>query len=97
MDARVVRELGMEGRGHRSSLPDGDWNFIFIFAFGGEDFDAGADTSNLWGADEDHFQRTGSEFALADGALKLAPVGVPANGHVDCAEAGLLGIIDFCR
>jgi hypothetical protein len=49
----VVRELGMEGRGHNSSLPDGDW----IVAFSRNDFDFRADALDLWCADENHFQR----------------------------------------
>ena len=53
MHSRVVGEFGMEGRGHDSSLPYGDW----IIAFGGDYFHARAYALDLGGADEDHFQR----------------------------------------
>ena len=54
MDAGIVGEFGMEGGGHGGSLPDGDRGCL---AFGGDDFDAGADMLDFRGADEDHFQR----------------------------------------
>ena len=53
MDAGVVGKFGMEGCGHRASLPDSDG----IVAFGSVYFDAGADVLDLGGADEDHLQR----------------------------------------
>ncbi len=98
MNPRVIGEFGVEGRGHDSSLPDR----YRIRAFGGEDFHAGAEALNLWGADEDHFERRGfyvslNEFAFPDGAVKLAAVGVAADADVDGAEAGLFRIFDFCR
>ena len=55
MDASVVGEFGVERCGHHCSLPDCNW--VFVAAFGGDDFDAGADALDFWGADEDHFQR----------------------------------------
>ncbi len=101
MDARVGGEFGVEGGGHDSSLPDS----YGIIAIGGEDFHAGTDTFNLWGADEDHFERRGSglavesaqKFTFTNGAIELAAVGVAADADIDGAEAGLLGIFDFCR
>jgi len=98
VDAGVVGEFGMESGGHHSSLP----NRYRIFAFGGEDFHAGADALNLWRTDEDHFERRASqlslnEFALTDGAVELASVGVATDADVDRAEAGLFGIFDFRR
>jgi hypothetical protein len=53
VNSRVVRELGMESRGHNSSLPDGDW----MVAFSRNDFDFRADALDLWCADENHLQR----------------------------------------
>ena len=95
MDAGVFGEFGVEGCRHRSSLPDRDWQIIF--AFGCNDLDARTNVGNLGGADEDHFERSDSEFAFADGAIELASVGVAADADVDGAEAGLLGVFDFGR
>jgi hypothetical protein len=51
--SRIVGEFGMEGCGHDSSLPDGDW----VTALDGNDFDVRANAFYLWSADEDHFER----------------------------------------
>ena len=99
MDAGVVGEFGVESRGHGSSLPDGHW----VGAFGGEDFDAFAKVRNLWGTDEDHFQRRlvllaleiEEELAVADRAVDLASVGIAANANVEGSEASLRGIFDL--
>src|SRR5208283_1113110 len=94
-------EFGMEGGGHDSSLPD----CYRIGAFSGEDFHAGTDAFNFWGADEDHFERRRSElavrraqeFAFPDGAVELASIGVAADADVDRAEAGLFRIFNLRR
>src|SRR5579864_6766429 len=105
VDAGIVAELGMEGGGHHSSLPDSNW----ICSFGGNDFDAGADALDLGGADEDHLERgvrvkgiaggaavSGREkLAFADGAVDLASVGIAADAYVEGAQAGLSGIFHF--
>src|SRR5580700_10663756 len=101
MDAGVFGEFGVESGGHRASLPDCDWNFIF--AFGGDYFDLRAELLDLRGADEDHLERRARigveralhELAFADGAVELASVGVATDADVDGSEAGLLGIFDF--
>jgi hypothetical protein len=51
--AGVFGEFGVEGCGHRSSLPDCDWNVIF--AFGGDYFYGRAGVLDPGGADEYHF------------------------------------------
>ncbi len=81
----------MEGRGHHSSLPDGDR----ITAFSGDHFDAGADALDFGGADEDHFCGFAAELALADRAVNLQAVGVAANGNIKHAQPFLRGILDF--
>ena len=91
VNARVIGEFGMESRGHGSSLPDSNR----VGAFGGDDLDALADVLDFGGADEDHFQRRGTEQALADGAVDLASVGVAADADVERAEPGLLGVLHF--
>ena len=53
MYAGVIRELGMERRGHGSALADRHG----IASLGGEDFHAVSDMLNLGSADEDHLQR----------------------------------------
>jgi len=98
VDARVVAELGVEGGGHDSSLADGDG--IFIFALGGEDFHARADTFDLGSADENHLDWRLAELlfdksAFADGAVDLSAVGIAADGDVNCSEAFLSGIFNF--
>src|SRR5208337_3910914 len=80
------------------SLADG----YRIFAFGGEDFHAGADALNLRGADEDHLERGASQLSLNQvafpyGAVELASIGVAADADVDRAEAGLFRIFNFRR
>src|SRR6202521_6148312 len=52
VNSGVVRELGMEGRGHDSSLPDG----YRVVAFSSDGFDSRPDALDLWSADENHFQ-----------------------------------------
>src|SRR5258707_3423163 len=47
MDAGVVGELGMEGCGQHTSLPDRDG----VGALSRDDFDARADAGNFWSAD----------------------------------------------
>jgi len=99
VNAGIVGKFRVERSGHRSSLLNGDW----IRAFSGKDFDAFADVRNLWGTDEDHFQRrflllvleTAEEFAVANRAVDLASVGVAADADVESPEAGLRGIFDL--
>ena len=108
VNSRVVRELGMEGRGHDSSLPDG----YRVVAFSSDDFDSRPDALDLWSADENHFQwrvfcrrswhlvvahSVLKKFAFADGTVDLASVGVAADADVECAEAFLFGILYFVR
>src|ERR1700688_1051978 len=102
MDAGIVGEFRVKGRGHGSSLPDGDR----IGAFGGDDFDARADAGNFWGTDEDHFEwrlrlfvveSSLQKLAFADGAVELAPIDVAADADVDRPKAGLRGIFNFGR
>src|SRR4030081_287006 len=52
VDARGVGKVGMEGRGHHSSLP----HSYRIIAFNSDDFDFRPDALDLWSADENHFQ-----------------------------------------
>src|SRR6202049_5011627 len=85
VNSRVLREFGMEGCGHDSSLPDG----YRVVAFGSDDFDSRPDALDLWSADENHFQwqvfcrQSGplvvahfvlKKFAFADGAVDLASI-----------------------
>jgi hypothetical protein len=108
VDARVVGEFGMEGRGHDSSLPNG----YRVVALSSDDFDSRPDALDLWSADENHFQwrifcrRSWhlvvghfvlKKFAFADGAVDLASVGVAADADVECGEAFLFGILYFVR
>jgi len=98
MDARVRRKLGVKGCRHDSSLPDGDR--ILILAFGGDDFNAGADAFDLRGADEDHFERCVPyllfyELSFADGTVELASVCVAADADVKRAQPGLPRILNF--
>ena len=108
VNSRIVRELGMEGRGHDSSLPDR----YRVVAFSSDDFDSRPDALDLWSADENHFQWRVfcrhswhlvvahfvlKKFAFADGAVDLASVGVAADADVECAEAFLFGIVYFVR
>ena len=103
MDARVVREFGVEGGGHDASLADGDGRIIF--ALGRDDFDALAEALDLGGADEDHFDRRRGglpfpcflfqELAFADGAIDLASVGIAADADIDGAQPALLRILNF--
>ena len=92
----VVGQLGMKRGGHDSSLPDGDR----VGAFGGDDFDACADAFDFWSPDEDHFQRrialiALNKFALADGAVDLAAVGVAADADIDGTQSRLLRVLYF--
>ena len=99
MDAGIFGEFRMEGRSHRSSLPDGDG----IGTLGGKDLDAFSDMGNFGRADENHFQRGFIEFALrvankralADGAVDLASVSIAADADVEGAKTRLGGIFDF--
>jgi len=91
VNARVVREFGVEGRRHDFSLADSDR----IITLGGDDFHVLSYALDFWRADEDHFGWAPSEDALADGAIDLASVGVAADGDVERAQAVLLGIVDF--
>jgi len=81
MDAGVFAEFRMESCGHYFSLADGDR----IVAFGGDDFDSGADAFDLGGADEDHLDRLIAQSALADRTVDLAAVGVAADADVERA------------
>ena len=107
VNSRVVRELGMEGRGHDSSLPDG----YRVVAFSSDDFDSRPDALDLWSADENHFQWRVfcrqrrhlvvahfalKKFAFADGAVDLASVSITADGNVESAQAGLLRVLNIC-
>src|SRR5271154_1573302 len=85
MHARVFAEFGMEGCGHNSSLPDGDW----VGAFGCDHFHSGADPFDFGGANENHLDRLFAESAFADGTVNLAAVGIAADGNVDRAQSGL--------
>ena len=40
-------------------------------------------------------ERASQKLAFADGAVDLASVGVAADAYVECAEAGLLRVLDF--
>ena len=93
----ILRKLRVEGCGYHSSLPDGDR--VFISAFGGDDFDARADTFDLGSADEDHLDGPAGEcgFAGADRAVDLASIGVAADADVERAEPRLVRIGDFFR
>src|SRR5579864_5250517 len=93
MDAGVVTEFGVERGGHGSSLPDR----YRVVAFGGDDFDAGAEALDFRGANEDHLKWRVAELAGADGAVDLAAIGVAADADVEGAQATLLGVGDFLR
>jgi hypothetical protein len=91
VNARVVREFGVEGRGHDFSLADSDR----IITLGGDDFHVLPYALDFRCADENHFSWHAGEEALADGAIDLASVGVAADGDVERAQAYLFGIVDF--
>ena len=95
VDASIVGKLGVKRRGHDASLPHGDG--IFVIAFSSKNFDAGSDAGNLWSTDEDHLDRSVSEFSLADGAVNLAAVGVAADADIERTESGLLRVFHFGR
>lgn len=63
----------------------------------GEDIERVAGAFDDGAADEDHFERSGLEFARAkeNVASDLATVGVAENGHVHKAKRGLRGMFDF--
>src|SRR5208282_4197559 len=69
----------------------------FVLAFGRDHFDAFAHAFDLRSADEHHFDGTVKKSALADGAVDLPSVSIAAYGDVERAEAGLFGILYFCR
>ena len=96
MHPRIFRQLRMERRGHRSSLPHGNR----VDPFGRDDFHASADALDLGRADKDHFERRISclprpKPAFADRAVELSSVGVAPNADVEGSQAGLLGIFHF--
>src|SRR5580700_10554811 len=93
MDAGVVAEFRMERGGHRSSLADRDR----VVAFGGDDFDAGAEALDFRSANEDHLEWGVAELAGADRAVDLAAIGVAADANVERAETTLLGVGDLLR
>src|SRR5260370_9665060 len=85
----------MEGCGHGSSLPNRDRQIIF--AFGGNHLYAPANTGDLGGADEDHFQRGVPQLPFPDGTVDLAAVGIGADGVIDGARAALFGVFQLSR
>jgi len=97
MHARIVRKLGVERRGHSTSLPDDDR----ICSFGGEHLDAFADFLNFWCTDENHFDRRfgtlafeiAQEFSLTDRAVDLPSVRIAADADVEGAESMLARIL----
>src|SRR6266436_3952171 len=91
MHAGIVRKFGMKCGSHDSSLPDCDG----ITALGGNYFDVRSHALNFRGTDKNHLQWGVSQFAGADGAVDLAPVGVAANANVEHAQARLPGIFHF--
>src|ERR1700730_10483679 len=99
MDAGVFREFGVEGGGHRSSLPD----CYRVFAFRRDNLYPSAYSFDPGRADEDHFERraglgierTLQKLPFADRAVELASVGIAADPNVDRAQAGLLRVLDF--
>src|SRR2546430_11413810 len=91
MNAGIVRKFRMKCGSHDSSLPDRDG----IAALGGNYFDVRSHALNFRRSDENHLQGRVSQFAGADGAVDLTPVGVAANADVECAKARLLGIFHF--
>jgi len=92
VDAGVLGEFRMEGRGHDTSLPH---QHRVVAAFG-EDFDAFSDARDAWGADKDHLQRRTAQggFSLDDGGVDLAAVGVALDRDVEGIEAGLVWVDD---
>src|ERR1700722_19743698 len=91
MNAWILREFGVKGGGHRSSLP----NSYGVGAFSRDYFNALADLFDFGGADENHFDGRGAEETFADGAVDLASVGVATDADVQGAEARLFGILDL--
>jgi hypothetical protein len=89
--AGVVRQFGVERRGHDFSLPDGDG----IVAFSGKDFYVLADVLDPGRADENHFGGLAAEFAFANRAVNLATVGIAADADVEHTQSFLLRILDF--
>src|SRR5215469_5969059 len=69
----------MEGSGHGLSLSNCHGTVAFDFR----------------GANEDHLNRRGAQPAFADGAIKLAAIGVPADRDVKRAESRLLRVFHF--
>ncbi len=98
MHAGVVGEFGMEGGRHRCSLPDGNGSLpsVAITSTPGP-------TCSILGARMKtisigiHSPDFPQEFALTDGAVDLASVGVPADADVERAESGLPRILYFGR
>ena len=88
MNARVVRQFGMERCRHHIALPHQDR----IAAARGKNLDASADVLDARRADEDHLQWLGAERArrLDDGGIDLPAVGVAANGDVERIQAELM-------
>ena len=80
VDAEIVAEFGVEGRGQNVALADEDGE---VFA-GGEDFDLGTCARDAGCADEDHLElRAGERGGLGeDGGVDLAAVGVALDGDV---------------
>ena len=90
---RVRSEFGMK-RGSEEIFVLYQDGFAGIF---GEDFERVAGAFDDGAADEDHFHRSGFEFARAeeDVAGDLAAVRVAENRHVHKAKRGLHRIFDF--
>src|SRR2546421_95578 len=91
VNARVVRKFGMKCGSHDSSLPDGDG----IAALGGHYFDLRSNALNFRRANKNHLQRRISQFAVANGTVDLAAIGVASDADVESAQPRLLRILHF--
>ncbi len=98
MDAGIFGEFGVEGGGHGFALADSDGGVVG--AFGGEDFDAGANVDNFGGANENHFDgrvfdRPVTDRAVAEGGV-VRIAGVVIGGVVGVEEPALAdGAVDL--
>ena len=93
VDARVARQLRMEGGSEEVALADENRCSIACR----QSLDARAGAGDAWGADEDHLDRVagdGSRFD-DDGRVNLTSVGVALHGDVKGREGGLRGVQDF--
>src|SRR6185312_12283699 len=82
VDARVVRELGMERRHDEAPVANEHRLAVQL----GEDLHVLADVAHAWRADEHAAQRLAVQLEVGLEARHLAPIGVTVDVDVDQAE-----------